>query len=179
MKKILIVYKSVTGFTERYAQWIAEELHCETLRLKAATAQRLSEADIIVFGSRFHAGRVDGLAAAKALFEKSTAKELVVFATGATPTAAEDLIREAWSCNFTEEEAEKIPRFYLQSGLNYERMPFRDKLMMKVFSAVVKRQKDDGYGGAMKKAIAGSFDYTDRSQCGPLTAYLKERQAGL
>ncbi len=176
MKKILIVYKSVTGFTERYAGWLAEETGCEMTELKAATPERLSEADIIVFGGRFHAGSVDGLAAAKKLFEKSTAKEFVVFATGAMPPEAKEQIAEAWRRNFTEEEIRKIPHFYMQGGLNYERMPFGDKLMMKMFSAMVKRQKDDGYGGAMKEAVAGSFDCSDRSQCGPLIAYLKERQ---
>lgn len=28
--KILVTYKSKTGFTKKYAKWIAEELNCET-----------------------------------------------------------------------------------------------------------------------------------------------------
>lgn len=33
-KQILVVYKSVTGFTKQYAEWIAEKLNCSAVELK-------------------------------------------------------------------------------------------------------------------------------------------------
>lgn len=173
MKRILIVYKSVTGFTKRYAEWIARETGAELTELRAATARQMNKADVVIFGGRFHAGRVDGLKRAKELFRESGAAELVVFATGATPDTAEDLIREAWKNNFTPEELEAVPHFYMQSGLCYERMPFGDKLMMKVFAAMLKRQKDDStYAAAMREAVADSSDYSDPARIRPLLEYL-------
>ena len=30
--KIIVIYKSKTGFTKRYAEWIAEELKCDIVQ---------------------------------------------------------------------------------------------------------------------------------------------------
>ena len=37
-KQILVVYKSVTGFTKQYAEWIAEKLNCSAVELKKVSA---------------------------------------------------------------------------------------------------------------------------------------------
>lgn len=34
MMKIVVVYKSISGFTKKYAEWIAEELEADLLRLE-------------------------------------------------------------------------------------------------------------------------------------------------
>lgn len=116
-KQILVVYKSVTGFTKQYAEWIAEKLNCSAVELKKVSAETMSEYKTIIFGGRFHAGFVDGLKNAKALFEKSTAEKLIVFASGATPNSATEMIEEAWKNNLTTEEMDKVPHFYMQGGL--------------------------------------------------------------
>ncbi len=33
MKPILLVYKTKTGFTKKYVDWIAEEISCQTVLL--------------------------------------------------------------------------------------------------------------------------------------------------
>lgn len=175
--QILVVYKSVTGFTKQYADWIAEELDCAALELKDVSAKTMSGYDTVIFGGRFHAGLVDGLKKAKGLFAESTAGELVVFATGASLNNAEDMIAEAWKNNFTPDELERVPHFYMQSGLRYEKMPFGDKLMMKVFAAMVKRRKDKSeYEKAMEKALGNSYDLSSREYIGPLVSYVTKRK---
>lgn len=172
-KQILVTYKSVTGFTKQYAQWIAKELDCEVMDLKEVSAKTMSEYDTIIFGGRFHAGFVDGLKKAKELFEESNAHRLIVFATGATPNTAADMIEEAWKNNFTPDELERIPHFYMQSGLRYEKMPFGDKLMMKVFAAMVKRKKEKSeYEKAMEQALCSSYDLSSREYIKPLVSYV-------
>ena len=90
----MIVYKSVTGFTKEYAQMIAQELDCSLIDFKNVTAQMMSEADIVIFGSRMHAGMIDGLKKAKQLFAQSKASQFIVFATGAMPNEEKDKIDE-------------------------------------------------------------------------------------
>ena len=80
-QNILVVYKSKTGFTKKYAEMIGEELDCKTADLNNVTDSMMSEYDTIVFGGRFHAGFVDGLKKAKEYFKRSSAAKLVVFAT--------------------------------------------------------------------------------------------------
>ncbi len=174
--KTLVVYKSKTGFTKKYAELIAQEVSCDMVELKKATAVKMSEYDVVVFGTRFFAGMVDDLKKAKELFEQSGAKKFVVFATGATPNAAEDIVNEVWKNNFTPEEFEAIPHFYMQSGICFEKMPFGEKMMMKVASLMMKTQKEkDEMGQGFEEALKGSFDISSEEYAKPLVEYLKNR----
>lgn len=172
--QILVTYKSVTGFTKQYAKMIAKELDCQVLDFKEVSREIMSGYDTIIFGGRFHAGFVDGLKKAKELFKESNAAKLIVFATGATPNTAKDVIEEAWKNNFTADEAEHIPHFYMQSGLRYEKMPLGDRLMMKVFAFMVKHKKDKSQSEReMEKALAGSFDISSKEYITPLISYIR------
>lgn len=47
MKKI-VIYKSKTGFAEKYAEWIAKALECEAEELKNISSKKLQDYDIIL-----------------------------------------------------------------------------------------------------------------------------------
>lgn len=175
--KVLVFYKSVTGFTKQYAEMIAGEIDCTLMDLKDVTAEKISEYDIVVFGGRFHAGSVDGLKKAKGLVNKSKVKTFIVFATGAMPNSAEDTIEESWKNNFTSDELHSIPHFYMQGGLRYENMPLLDKLMMKGFAAMMKKNKDKNpYGNEIEQAISSSYDISSKTYIEPLVSYIKDLQ---
>lgn len=174
--KTVIIYKSKTGFTKKYAEIVAEQTGCELLELKKATPQALSGCERVVFGSRFFAGTVDGLKKAKELFASCKAKEFVVFATGATPNEAVDIVNDVWKNNFTAEELEVIPHFYMQSGICYEKMPFAEKMMMKMAAKMMKNQKEkDEMGQGFEEALKGSFDISSKEYAQPLIEYLKKQ----
>ncbi len=174
--KTVIIYKSKTGFTKKYAQIVAEQAGCELLELKKATPKALAGYELIVFGSRFFAGTVDGLKKARELFEASKATEFVVFATGATPNEAADIVNDVWKNNFSSEELEAIPHFYMQSGICYEKMPFAEKMMMKMAAKMMKNQKEkDEMGQGFEEALKGSFDISSEEYAQPLVEYLKNR----
>ena len=123
----------------------------------------------VIFGGRFHAGSVDGLKQAKALAAACQVPRFLVFATGATPAAAQDQIAAAWAANLTPEEAAHIPHFYFPGGLRYEAMPLGDKLMMKAFSAMLRRKKNKTPDEqAMAEAITASYDLSAREHIAPL-----------
>ena len=171
--KTLITYKSKTGFAEKYARMIAEELGCSIIPLKQMTAEKMSEYDTVVFGGGIYAGSINGLKKAKAMFEKSTAKDFVVFATGGTPNeAASESVKEMWNVNLGS-EAEKIPHFYLQAGISYEKMSFPDKLLMKMFASMLAKKKDKtATEKGFEEYIISSYDISDRSFAEPLIEYL-------
>lgn len=172
--KILVVYRSVTGFTRQYAQWISDELGCDAVPLNEAKSRDMTPYETVIFGGRFHAGRVDGLKEAKDLFGGH--KRLIIFATGATPNSASEMIDEAWKNNFSPDELASIPHFYMQAGVKYEQMPLGDRLMMKVFASMVKRKKDKNeYEALMEKALKGSFDISSKEYIKPLTSYVKSK----
>lgn len=173
--KILIIYKSRTGFTKRYAEMITEEIDCTLIDYKSITATTMSEFDTVVFGSRAHAGMIDGYKKAKEMFQKSAAKKFILFVTGATPNAAEEVIKEFWKQNLSTDELENIPHFYMQSGLNYEKMSLPDKAMMKMAAAMMKKKKEkDSYEREFEQAITSSYDISSKEYIKPLISFLKE-----
>ncbi len=172
--KILTVYKSVTGFTMQYAKWIGEELDCTVADLKNVSEKTMSEYDTVIFGGRLHAGNVDGLKRAKKLFAESGARRLIVFAVGALPCSASELIEETWRNNLTPDESESIPHFYMEGGLCYERLPLGDRMMTKVFAAMLKNKKDKSeYEQTISQALTGAYDNSSRKNINPLVSYVK------
>ena len=166
---ILVTYRSVTGFTQQYAQWIAEALGGACRPLADLSKNDMAAYGTVIFGGRFHAGSVDGLKQAKALAAACQVPRFLVFATGATPAAAQDQIAAAWAANLTPEEAARIPHFYFPGGLRYEAMPLGDKLMMKAFSAMLRRKKNKTPDEqAMAEAITASYDLSAREHIAPL-----------
>lgn len=173
--KILIVYKSSTGFTKKYAEMTAEEIDCTLADYKTVTADTMSKYNIVVFGTRAHAGTVDGYKKIKQNFQKSKAAHLVLFVTGATPNAEETIIRDFWKQNLSPGELRRLPHFYMQSGLRYENMCFSDKLMLKAASAFLKKKKEKtAFDKTFEQAISGSYDISSKEYIRPLISCLKE-----
>lgn len=176
---ILVIYKSVTGFTREYAEMIAQEIDCTLMDFKKVTAETMSDFDTVIFGGRMHAGMVDGLKSAKELWKQSKPSRFMVFATGATPNEAGNVIEEMWKNNLSAEERKDIPHFYMQSGLRYEKMLLSDKLMMKVFCMMMKRKKDKNeYEKQFEKVIDSSYDISSKEYIMPLVAALKNGSTG-
>lgn len=167
--KILLVYKSKTGFTKRYAEWICEEINCRLEDLSNIKNIDFSNYDLVIYGSRVHAGRIDGLDKIKKL---NLDKKLVIFATGATPNENNSIIG-VWNNNLTEEELKSIKHFYIPAGLNYEKMGFLDKIMMKIASMVLEKKNNESEEDmGMQNSIKKSYDISNKSRIKPLIEYI-------
>lgn len=175
MNNIIILYNTWTGFTQRYAQLIAQELNCPARPLKDAPAD-LSQYDTVVFGSRLHAEVFDGWTKAQKLLTQRGAKKLVVFATGAMPNEAEDAIQKMWEQNLTAQEREAIPHFYLQAGLCYEKMGGVDRAMMKFAAwAMARKKAKTAEDETFRNAIRRSYDISDPKYIEPVITCLKQQ----
>ena len=90
--KQIVIYKSRTGFTKKYAKWLAQSLNCECIPQEDVGGERLSDYDVIIFGSSFRAGNVEELKWYKETilpFEKTN----VLFVTGAMPPSSADAVK--------------------------------------------------------------------------------------
>lgn len=172
---IMIIYKSSTGFTKKYARLIAQKTGGRLVDYKEATPELMSGCDVIIFGSRAHAGRIDGYKKIRDMFRKSTAQRFLLFVTGAMPATAKDTINEFWTQNLTGKELEDIPHFYMPGGLCYERMSLTDRLMMKTMAKMLKKKKDKTPQELeMERAISSSYDISDKAYAEPLIDFLNE-----
>ena len=171
--KIIVIYKSNTGFTQRYANWIAEDLHCNAIPLKSANITEMAQYDVVIFGGGIHAGIINGIQFIKNHLSLFKNKKIIVFATGATPAIPEEIQRFE-KTNIPANE--NIAFFYFQSGMNYANMRGTDIMLMGLLKTVlkVKKNKSDIEQGT-EDAIKNSYDYSDRSQIEPLIRFVNER----
>lgn len=177
MNKTAVIFHSKTGFTQKYARWISEEINADMISLKNCDKKRaeeiLREYDNIIFGSRLKAGLIEKLPKAKKLF--GGGKRFIIFTTGASPSEAKETeatLKKMWEQNLSAEELERIPHFYMQAGLCYEKMPFFEKTMMKAFTSMMKKKKDGGIGSEAESALESSYDISDKKYIKPLTEYI-------
>ncbi len=76
--KILVTYKSKTGFTKKYAKWIAEELNCETKDIKNVSSKDVAKYDLVIHGGWIFGGVISGCKKIKSF----APKQLIVFGVG-------------------------------------------------------------------------------------------------
>jgi flavodoxin len=169
-----IIYNSKTGFTKRYADWIAEELGCHTMPYKDFVKAPTAVSEIVIFGSRIHAGRIEQLEKVKPLVKG----KLIVFAIGATPASVTHAIDKIWADNFSEKELEAIPHFYMQGGLDYGHMGILDGFLMKVVSILLSKKKEKSEDEAgFEQAIKHSYDSSSKEYIQPLVEHVKKCRA--
>ncbi|MDD3222776.1 MAG: flavodoxin domain-containing protein [Lachnospiraceae bacterium] len=169
----IVVYNSKTGFTRQYGEWIAEELGCKAIPEKEAKKD-LSAYECIIYGGWLMAGKITGLDAMKANPDMSH-KKLIVYATGATDHRATEVIEKVKVDNLTPEEQEKIPFFYMESGINFEKMGFFSKSMLKMMGkSLNKKQDKTPMEEAMAKMFEKSSDHTSKDYIQPLVDYVKD-----
>jgi len=177
MKKI-VVYNSKTGFAKRYAEWAAEELGLSAVPYKSFDQSAAYDADLVVFISRIQAGKIEQLAGIKKLLGSTAPERLVVAAVGAAPMTAEETINKYWADNFSEEEMTKVPHFYMQGGLDYEKMGFGERSILKVVTKVLKNKKDKtDEESVFEQTLNSSFDNSSRDFIKPLVEYVMGRES--
>ncbi|MCW3491587.1 flavodoxin domain-containing protein [Dethiobacter alkaliphilus] len=174
MASILLLYRTRTGFTKKYVDWITQEIACRTVPWEQINNVDINSFDIIIYGAGMHAGRIQGLREFKKMTSGLVGKRIVVFATGAAPNT-EEIVAKLKADNFSENELIHIPFFYFQSGMNYEKMSLSGKAIMKVYSKFLelKNNKSDIEDGT-SKAILNSYDHSCRAYIKPMVNCLKE-----
>lgn len=169
----IILYYSKTGFTKRYAQWLAQELECVAHPVEKKPLPDWERYETVIFASWFHAGKIQRLDWFKKL--PLDGKERIVLVTGAMPADVEG-VSEFLSANF-KEDSQKYRTFYAPGGLHYEKMGFCDRFLMKGFAGMLNSKKDKTAEEAMMAEMMGhSFDLSRREYLNELVEYVKGLQ---
>lgn len=170
--KTVVVYHSQTGFTKRYAQWIAEAAGADCFALAEAKKKNLDGYDAIVYGGWACGGTISKLGWFKNNMDRWNGKKLIAFCVGGSPLDSPE-IEAALRQNFTPAQLEKVNVFYCPGGFNYEKMSAASKLMMKMFLTAQKAKKDKTEADEiMIKMIASSYDISDKKYIEPILACL-------
>ena len=174
--KAIILFESKSGFSEKYARWIAEAPGCIASRLSDFDPADLAKYDTVVFGGGLYAVGINGMKKFRELMRRPEAagKRVAVFATGASP-AKEEVLAKVRDANLSEEERNKFKFFYLRGGFDYSRLNKTDKLAMSLLKLKIKltpEKKRVADERGMLAAYAKPVDFTRKKNLRPLLAWL-------
>ena len=171
--KTVVIYSSQTGFTRRYAEWIAEAAGADCLELSDAKKKDFSAYEAIIFGSWACAGGISKIRWFKERIDGWEGKKLIAFCVGGSPMENPD-VEAALNRNFSEPERKKVKVFYCPGGFCYEKMSTISKLMMKMFLKTLKAKKEKTQDEeAMIKMISSSYDISDKKYIEPILNCLR------
>lgn len=139
--KAVVIYKSQTSFTKKYAEWIAEELGADIFHVSEANVDMLKNYDTVIYGGGLYASGINGVKFITENSESLKGKKIIVFATGASVGRAEE-VDGVKNKNFTAEQQKYIKFFYLRGGFNYEKLSTLNKILMTLLKWKLKTKKD-------------------------------------
>lgn len=182
--KVLVVYGSQYGYTEQYAQWIAEELaalptspQVHTQSADQLTASDISGAQAVVIGASDYGGFLTGASEIKALSAELAEKNLFFFSvsfSGLDGMPVEKLDAVVHK-NFGD-LADGAPIFHFRGGLDHKRLSLKHKTVMMGIRAGIAAMpnKNEANRQMLESFEQGTVDYSDKSAIQPLIEAVSE-----
>ncbi|MBO4679050.1 MAG: flavodoxin [Lachnospiraceae bacterium] len=174
--KTLVVYTSQTGFTKKYAGWLAEKTGGDVFDVKDVQKKPdsfFADYDAIVYAGWVMAGKV---VKANWLFGKASSfadKRLAVVAVGGCPNEAPE-VQEALKTIVPDELKATIPAFYCQGGFNYAKMNTASRMALKMFIGMLKSRKNQTEDQKrMVELISHDYDIADPNLLEPVIKYIE------
>lgn len=150
----VIIYKSKTGHTERYAKMLSEELNIPCYSYKDAI---VSKNDEVIFLSYIYASKIMGLSK---ILKKYNVK--VVIAVGAL-AYSKDYLNTLKDANNI-----KLPFFYLRGGIDYSKLNFFFRKFLPVIGKDI--AKDDK---ELLNLFKNGGDFVTKDNLNEVLNYLK------
>ena len=150
----VIIYKSKTGHTEKYAKMLSKELNIPCYSYKDA---KVSEKDEVIFLSYIYASKIMGLSK---ILKKYNVK--VVIAVGAL-AYSKDYLNTLKDANNV-----KLPFFYLRGGIDYSKLNFFFRKFLPVIGKDI--AKDDK---ELLNLFKNGGDFVTKDNLSEVLNYLK------
>jgi len=175
--KCIVVYSSISGFTKRYAEWISEEVGADCASVDLVDSEKLSQYDVVVFGSHVRMGDIPHR---KRFAELSkNLKRVVVFVVGGSPAENNPVLPRIFKkIHKSIPQSASAPDFYFRGGLNIDALPEDEKAylnknlrMMRVLSVILFPARK-----AIRNIVdmmSHNSDYTSKDFIRPLVDYLR------
>ncbi|HAX73858.1 MAG TPA: flavodoxin [Firmicutes bacterium] len=180
MTKILVVYNSRYGSTQKYAASLSNSLDADLIPLAFLEPDELKNYDTIVYGGGLYAGKLKGIKLLADNFKHLSHKNLVVFTCGLADPKNEDNVKKIHTSLdkvFKPEMKEKISCFHVRGGINYKELTFGHKIMLVMFKKMVAKQTNLSEESKELLATDGQVvNYVDESTLQPMLEHIKKLQ---
>ncbi len=156
MNKVVVVYKSKYGSTKQYAEWIAEETQGDLFEASAIKGDMLVKYDTIIYGGGMYAVGILGFKMIRSNYQQLKDKKIIVFSVGLSKESPE-AIHHIKENNFSEEMRENVEFYMLRGAMNFEKLSFTDKMMMKALKKKIQKKDPE----ALSEEEQGILDCCD------------------
>ncbi len=168
--KTIVAYRSKSGYTKKYAEWIAQELGCD-IKEDPKISDILGY-DTVIYGGGMYAGGFNGVKLITKNLDKLSGKKIALFAVGSNP-GREHEMKAFWDRVLTAEQQKYIGCFYLRGGFDFDRLTARDKVLMKMLKVKLQKTKErteDEQG--MLDAYDKPVDFSNKENIRPLINFV-------
>ena len=170
--KAIVAFKSKSGYTKTYAEWIAKELGCD-IKENAELSDILGY-DTVIYGGGMYAGGFNGAKLVTKNLDKLSGKKIVLFAVGSNP-GREHEMQPFWDRILTPEQQKQIGHFYLRGGFDFSKLTAPDKVLMKMLKVRLQKKKErteDEQG--MLDAYDTPVDFRKKENIRPLIDFVRK-----
>lgn len=129
--KSVVIYKSKYGSAKQYAQWIAKSVGADIFDLKDFAVSDFEKYDTIIYTAGVYSGNIAGIALISKNFDEISEKNVIICPVCLTKPENTDRINEILARNFNYKMFDKVKVFPLRGALDFKKLTFTDKLMMK------------------------------------------------
>lgn len=179
MAKAVVVYDSKYGWTQRYAQWIAQELGCEIAARKQLDEQLIGEDDLLIYGGGLYAGGLSGISFVRRYLRRHPNRRVVLFTCGlADPALAVNKknIRDSLAKALPPSMQRQIHLFHFQGGIDYTKLSFVHRAMMGMMRRVLQK-KEISQRTEEEQMVLDTYgtrlDLSDQASIQPLVQYVR------
>lgn len=166
----VVIYLSKTGYTKKYAEWIAEELDADLLNAEELDIEAVSAYDTIIYGGGIYPRGINGTKLLKKIYKKNKDKKFVIFGVGLAPPRPE--MQKA-----AEEADESVPKmYYFRGGFNYDKLDKKDQNIIKAVEKRITKKSDvdvTEFDKELLVAYKKPVDHSDKDSIKELVAYVK------
>lgn len=171
----VVIYRSKYGSTQKYAQWISEELSCPVFDAKDISKEDLVNYDTIIYGGGLYAEIISGVSLITKNFDKLKNKKIAVFSTGITPLDCRDYYdKMVIEKNFKPEMFDSIRVFNFMGKMILNELSLPHRTAIKALKKLMSGKENPT---EMEKLLAElcdkNGDFTDREAISGLVEYVK------
>ena len=163
----IIIYGSYYGTTKQYAEELSRKTNIEAISFK--NVKDINNYDKIIYLGGLYAGGVLGMSQTLKKLTNISNKKIILVTIGlADPTDEQNInnIRNNIKSQIQKEIFEKAKIFHLRGGIDYSKLNFAHKTMMKILYNAVKnisQEKQTAEDRAMIETYNKKVDFIDFS----------------
>ena len=175
-RRTAVVYATRNGSTKRYAEWIARDCGAYLIPVEEAVIDRLALYETLVYGGCVYSGAIQGISFIKNNRDLLERVRLVVFTVGLTQPGDEAAFAQVLDRNFTEEERRGIRFFHFPGALDYKKMNFLQRGMMRLLKKSIQKKPPEDRSqieGYILESYGGKVDFTNAAYIKPLVKYVR------